>query len=288
VPTLDDPVAITVFGFGIRWYAIFILLGIFVALGTIRWLARRRGYDPEFPLDAAPWVFLAAIIGARSYYVALRWDYFVDHPTEIVNLRLGGLTVHGAIAGGAIALYFICKARGQSFLAWGDLFVAVLPIGQAIGRWGNWANQEAFGTPTDLPWAVRIDPQNRPAQYLDVETFHPTFLYESLLNLVIAAVLIAVVLDVPNRRFWRAGDAIWLYLIMYGAVRLAIESIRTDSLMIGPWPAAYWISGGLIIFGAAMFVVRRTIWPGEVLADQVNEPMSSEAAASHRSIDSGS
>lgn len=267
MPKLADPVAFSLFGFEIRWYAIFILTGIFAGLMVLRWLAGRRRLDPEFPLDAAPWIVLMAIVGARLYYLLLRWDYYLDNPDQALNLRLGGLTVHGAIAGGALALYVICRLRGQRFLTWGDLIVAALPVGQAIGRWGNWANQEAFGTPTDLPWAVTIDPPNRPAEYADVATFHPAFLYEGMLDLIIAAVLIVVVLRMPTHRFWREGDAIWLYFIMYGAARLAIESIRTDSLTIGPWPAAYWISAGLILFGAAMLIIRRTIAPGAVVAD---------------------
>jgi phosphatidylglycerol:prolipoprotein diacylglycerol transferase len=267
LPKLDDPVAISFFGLDIRWYAIFILTGIFCAILLIQWLARKRGMDPNFPLDLAPWVVLAAIIGARLYYLLLKPGYYLDNPDEALNLRLGGLTVHGAIAGGAIALYLYTRHRGERFLAWGDLIVAALPVGQAIGRWGNWANQEAFGEPSGLPWAVTIDPENRPVEFAQYSTFHPTFLYESILNLAIAAILVAVVLRMPRDRFWREGDAIWLYLILYGSVRFAIESMRTDSLYIGPFPAAYWISWGLIGLGIGMFIARRTIWLGAIVAD---------------------
>jgi phosphatidylglycerol---prolipoprotein diacylglyceryl transferase len=268
LPSPADPVAVSVFGLGIRWYAIFILIGIFTALTVVRWLAIQRGLDADFPLDAAPWVVFSAIFGARLYYLLLRIGYFVDHPGEALNVRLGGLTIHGAIAGGVIALFLICRTRAEPFLTWGDLTVAALPIGQAIGRWGNWANQEAFGTPSDLPWAVEIEPARRPGEYMTSSTFHPTFLYESICDLLIAGILVYVVLQMPRHRFWREGDAIWLYLIMYGTVRFFIERIRTDSLKIDSLPAAYWISWLLIAVGVAMFTLRHTIWPGATVTDQ--------------------
>lgn len=191
--------------------------------------------------------------------------YYFDNPGEAIDVRLGGLAVHGALAGGAIGLFVYCRHRNQRFLTWGDLIIAAVPLGQAIGRWGNWANQEAFGTPSSLPWAVEIDPGNRPRAYAEFESFHPAFLYESVLNLLIAAALVMVVLRMPGSRWWREGDAIWIFAVMYGTVRFAIESIRTDSLYIGPLPAAYWLSWGLIAFGIVMLIARRSIWPGRFI-----------------------
>jgi phosphatidylglycerol---prolipoprotein diacylglyceryl transferase len=262
LPKLDDPIAVSIFGLEIRWYALFILTGIVCATALMQWLARQRGLNSDFPLDVAPWVVLAAIVGARLYYLLLKPGHYLDNPEEILNVRLGGLTVHGALAGGAIALYCYCRHRGERFLVWGDLIVPALALGQAIGRWGNWANQEAFGEPSGLPWAVEIDPRNRPPALEQFSTFHPTFLYESILDLGIAAILVAIVLRMPGSRFWREGDGISLYLMLYGTVRFIIESLRTDSLYIGPLPAAYWVSWGLIAAGGAMFALRRTVWQG--------------------------
>jgi phosphatidylglycerol:prolipoprotein diacylglycerol transferase len=262
LPTIHDPVAFTIAGIGIRWYALFILTGIVISIGVIRELARRRGMDPEFILDVAPWVVLGAIVGARLYYLALKWDFYRHHPGEAINIRLGGLTIHGALAAGTLLFYLFCRRRGFRFLAWADVVIAAVPIGQAIGRWGNWANQEAFGTPTKLPWAVTIDPEHRPAGYEQYSTFHPTFLYEGILDLGIAAFLIWMVLRMPRSTIFREGDALWSYFLLYGIVRLAVESFRTDSLYIGPLRAAYWISGGLIVAGASMLVLRHTVWPG--------------------------
>lgn len=267
MPKLSDPIAFDLFGLTIRWYAIFILTGIVVSLLVMRWLARQRGLDPDFPLDAAPWVILAALIGARGYYLLLKWSYYLDHPGEAINIRLGGLTVHGAILGGVLALWFYSRRRGQHFLTWADIVAAALPLGQAIGRWGNWANQEAFGRPSTLPWAVEIDPVHRPEKYAQDTTFHPTFLYESICDVLIAVVLIWVVRNMPKRPFWREGDAVWIYCVLYGLVRFVIESMRTDSLKIGPFPAAYWLSWTLIVIGVGMFVGRRTIWQGTRVVD---------------------
>lgn len=267
MPKLSNPVALDLFGLTIRWYAIFILTGIIVALLVMRWLARYRGLDPEFPLDAAPWVILAALVGARGYYLLLKWRYYLDHPLEAINIRLGGLTVHGAIVGGLLALWWYTRHRDQRFLTWADILAAAMPLGQAIGRWGNWANQEAFGKPSTLPWAVEIDPIHRPAQYADSATFQPTFFYESVCDVLIAIVLIGVVRAMPRYRFWREGDAVWIYCVLYGTVRFAIERMRTDSLTIGPYPAAYWLSWMLISIGVVMFFGRRTVWNGIRVVD---------------------
>lgn len=280
--TLHDPVAFSLFGISIRWYAIFILTGIIVSILVVQELARRRGMNPEFVLDVAPWVVLGAIVGARLYYVALRWDFFVDHPDEAINVRLGGLTIHGALAAGIGLFYLFCRRRGYRFLAWADIVIAAVPIGQAIGRWGNWANQEAFGTPTELPWAVTIDPAHRPTGDEQYATYHPTFLYEGILNLAIAAFLIWIVLRMPTSRWWREGDALWVYLLLYGIARLIIETFRTDSLYIGPIKAAHLISGILIVVGAGMLILRHTVWPGRHAdaPEAVLEPTSMQTTGS--------
>jgi phosphatidylglycerol:prolipoprotein diacylglycerol transferase len=262
LPTLHNPVAFDLAGIGIRWYALFILTGIVVAVAIMQRLARRRGMDPEFILDVAPWVVFGAIVGARLYYIALKWNFYRHHPGEAINVRLGGLTIHGALAAGILVFFLFCRRRGYRFLAWADVVIAAVPIGQAIGRWGNWANQEAFGTPTKLPWAVHIDPDRRPVGYEQYATFHPTFLYEGLLDLLIAAVLIWLVLRMPGSRLLREGDVLWAYLVLYGVARLIVESARTDSLYIGPLKAAYWLSGAFIAIGAGLLVLRHTVWPG--------------------------
>jgi phosphatidylglycerol:prolipoprotein diacylglycerol transferase len=287
MPTLDDPVA---FGLGpvtVRWYALFILAGIFAAIGLIRWLARRRGMDPEFILDIAPWVVVGGIVGARLTYVLLQLDVYAARPLDALNIRLGGLSIHGAVAAGALIVWLLCRRAGQRYLAWGDLIMAGVALGQALGRWGNWANQEAFGTPTDLPWAVTISPERRPAAYAERATFHPAFLYESLANLANAAILSWLVLRMPGSRRLREGDAVAVYAVLYGVERFLIERIRTDSVYLGPLPGAYWASFALIGIGLAMLVLRRTVWPGRRVAPLPAEETRS-SPASGREVVSGS
>jgi phosphatidylglycerol:prolipoprotein diacylglycerol transferase len=267
VPTLNDPIAFTLLGLSIRWYAIFILTGIVVGIFVMRRLAAARGQDPEFVLDMTPIIVIAGILGARLYYLLLRWEDYIDDPGSALNVRLGGLTIHGALVAGSLAFIGYCWWRRERAFAWIDIVIAGVPFGQAVGRWGNWANQEAFGTPSDLPWAVTISPERRPPAYAEFSTFHPTFLYESIANLVIGAVLVWLVLRSGRIRWLREGDVVWIYLILYGLVRWIIESARTDSLTIGPWPAAYWFSAAFILVGIGMMIVRRTIWPGRLMAD---------------------
>lgn len=257
MPTVHDPIAFSLFGIDVRWYGLFILTGIFCGVAVVRQLAVKRGLDPEFALDAAPIVLVAAVFGARLYFVLLEFDRYRADPDRLLTLQLQGLTIHGALVGGILIFWWYCRRRAQPLIVWADVVIAGVPIGQAIGRWGNWANQEAFGTPTDLPWAVTIDPERRPAEFASFSTFHPTFLYESVLNLGVAGILIFLVMRVPQDRRLRDGDVLAAYAILYGLVRLVIERVRTDSLYIGPLPAAYWFSGALILFGICSIWARR-------------------------------
>ena len=257
MPSPADPVAFELFGVAVRWYAIFILTGIVVAIVLIQGLARRRGFDPGFPLDAAPWIVFAGVLGARMTYVLLRADYFVTHPLDALNIRLGGLSIHGALIAGTAVFWWWCRRRGESVVLWVDLIVPGVALGQAIGRWGNWANQEAFGLPTDLPWALAIDPSNRPPQFASSPTFHPTFLYESVLNIVNTALLSWVAVNIQRLSWLRPGDGVALYCVTYGVGRLVVEGLRTDSLYIGPLPGPVWASIAFVVLGLAIAAVSR-------------------------------
>jgi len=257
MPSPSDPIAFSIFGLDVRWYALFMLAGVVAAVFLARFLAGRIGLDPDWVVDAAPWVVLFSIVGARSYYVALRADHFVSYPAEAINIRLGGLSFHGALIAGIVTFAVLCRRARQPFLWWTDAVVPAVALAQAIGRWGNWANQEAFGTPTTAPWGLWIDPARRPAAFAGVERFHPTFLYESLFNFANAALLSWVALRVPGSTRLRHGDVLAIYLINYGVARFLIERIRTDSLYLGPLPAAYWLSWGLTAVGAGLFIYLR-------------------------------
>lgn len=266
MPVIHDPVAFELFGLPVRWYGLILLTAILVSIAIMGQLARRQGLDPDVLYDIAPIVVVAAVIGARVYYLLLRYDHYRTNPDQLLTLQLQGLTIHGALVAGVAAFVLVMRARGQPVLRWTDLVIAVVPIGQAIGRWGNWANQEAFGKPSTLPWAIEIEPAHRPSEYASFATFHPTFLYEAILNLVAAAMLVWLLFRIPKSPRLRQGDVLGCYLILYGVVRLVVEPMRTDSLTIGPWPAAYWFSGGLIAAGAMVMMGLRQRPPGAVQA----------------------
>lgn len=261
IPSPGGPVAFTLAGLDVRWYALFLLAGLTAGLLYTRWLATRVGLDPDWVWDAAPWIVLSAIIGARLYYVLLRADYFAQHPAEAVNLRLGGMAFHGSLVAGIAAFVILARRDKQPVLAWTDIAMPGVALAQAIGRWGNWANQEAFGLPTSLPWGVVIDTAHRPPQFVDFAAFHPTFLYESVFNLANAVLLGWLALRVSSTRALRHGDILGIYLITYGVARFLIERIRTDSLYIGPLPAAFWLSWLLVAAGLLIVIIPRILRP---------------------------
>jgi len=241
-----DPIAFEIGPFPIRWYGILISTG--VALGIIlayRECIRQR-IDPDHILNIAIFSLPAAFIGARLYYVIFRWnDYFRYHPDEILAVWHGGLAIHGGVIGGFIAGYLVVKKYKLNFWKMADIVAPSIILGQAIGRWGNYFNQEAYGYVTDLPWAMFIDGAYR----------HPTFLYESLWNLGIFGYLIW-------RRYQpetKQGELIVSYAILYSIGRFTIESFRTDSLMVGPLRTAQVISLVLIAVGLAVYylIIRK-------------------------------
>ncbi len=233
--------------FAIRWYGVLIALAVILGTLLAQRLARSRGINPELMPDLALWLVLGAIPMARLYYVVFTWgDRFQYQPiTEIFAIWKGGIAIHGAILGGAIALYGFCRYHRLSFWVVADVIMPPLILGQAIGRWGNFFNSEAFGTPTDLPWKLFIPPQQRPAEFAEFAYFHPTFLYESLWNLLVLAVLLTI-WQKPTRR----GTVVMVYLLGYSLGRVWIEGLRTDSLYFFGLRVAQLVSIACIALGA--------------------------------------
>ncbi|WP_409332275.1 prolipoprotein diacylglyceryl transferase [Trujillonella humicola] len=211
----------------IRAYALCIIAGIVAAcwIGERRWIA--RGGRPGEVLDIAVWAVPFGIVGGRIYHVITSpGPYFGEggDPLRALAIWEGGLGIWGAIALGGVGAWIACRRMGIPLPAFADAIAPGLLVAQAIGRLGNWFNQELFGGPTDLPWGLEIDRAFRPDQYLDVATFHPTFLYELLWNLAAAAVVVWA-----DRRFRLGhGRAFALYVALYCAGRLWIELLRTD------------------------------------------------------------
>lgn len=253
----------------IRAYALAILLGIVVAvwLGERRWVA--RGGQPGEVSDIAIWAVLFGIVGARAYHVLTDWDRYFgpgQDPVDALRIWAGGLSVIGAIAAGVLGGYIAARRKGIPFPPLADALAPGIVLAQAIGRWGNYFNQELFGRPTDLPWGLEIDPARRPAGYIEFDTFHPTFLYESLW-----AVAVAVVLIWADRRFRMGhGRVFALYVAWYTAGRTLIETLRIDSggAVEGPAREFFglrinaWVSIALCVAAVVYIVISARLRPG--------------------------
>ncbi|MGF1471543.1 MAG: prolipoprotein diacylglyceryl transferase [Rubrobacteraceae bacterium] len=231
LPSPPSPIIFEIGPFALRYYGLFIAAGIAAAT----WLAgrelARRGYDETLALDSLLVIVPLGFVGARVYHVATNWGFYSDDPfPSIFAVWEGGLAIYGALAAGFLGLLLFSWWRGVNPLILADAAAPGLALGQAIGRWGNYFNQELFGRPSDLPWAIRISPENRPAEFVEAETFHPTFLYESLWNLLVVFVLLWVA-----RRFagsLKAGDVALLYVSLYSVGRFFMELLRIDPAFI--------------------------------------------------------
>ena len=177
------------------------------------------------------WAIIGGIIGARIYHVLSSLPSYLLHPLNILAIWNGGLGIWGAIAGGIIGALFYLKKQRQNPMYWLDLASVVLPLGQAIGRWGNFLNQEIFGTPTNLPWGIYIKPENRPSNFINFNKFHPLFLYESILDLVLFFILLTLYKKYSKTS--PKGIFLSLYLGGYSAIRFYLEYLRPDSWKIG-------------------------------------------------------
>ena len=230
--------------FALRWYGVLIATAVLLGLLLAMALGRRRGIDPALIADLLPLLVLGAVIGARSYYVALEWRQYQANWTDVFAIWRGGIAIHGALLGGTLVTILFCRWRRQAFWPLLDVLVPAVALGQAIGRWGNFFNSEAFGRPTDLPWAVIIPPDNRPTIFLDQASFHPTFLYESLWDLGVCALLLVLFrLASRGRINLPAGAMSCVYLLAYSSGRVWIEALRLDPLCLFSQPP--FCEGGL-------------------------------------------
>nr|WP_232826361.1 prolipoprotein diacylglyceryl transferase [Cyanothece sp. BG0011] len=234
----------------IRWYGFLIASAVLIGVTLSQWLAKRRHVNPELIGDLAIWLVIAAIPCARLYYVIFQWQEYAQRPEDIIAIWKGGIAIHGAIIGGIIAALIFARINKISVWQLGDLVVPSLALGQAIGRWGNFFNSEAFGAPTNLPWKLYIPINNRPVEYLSAEYFHPTFLYESAWNIMVFILLISLFLwGLKQSNRLPVGTLSLVYLIAYSCGRIWIEGLRTDSLMLGPLRVAQVISLVMISVG---------------------------------------
>ena len=223
----------------LRWYGLLIASAVLIGLYLSSWLAKQRKLENGLISDLLPLLVLFSVIGARIYYVAFEWRNYAGSPLKALAIWEGGIAIHGALIAGTLTLILFCRWRRQPFWDVLDVLVPSVALGQAIGRWGNFFNSEAFGVPTDLPWKLFIPTSSRPLLYSDAEFFHPTFLYESIWNLLLFIVLIAVFRKgIKRSGSVPAGAMSCLYLIGYSLGRVWIEGLRIDPLCIGALPPA--------------------------------------------------
>ena len=248
-----SPLAFAIGPFQVFWYGIIIVLGLVLAYSLARYLQPRFQQLQQLDLaDLIPWLIIGGIIGARLYYVAFKLSYFSQYPVEILKIWHGGLAIHGAFLGAIITMLIYLRYHKLNFFSTADLLVAPLILGQALGRWGNFFNEEAFGAPSELPWKLYISPAKRPIGLESDQYFHPTFLYESLWNLVVLALLLVAIYKTK-----KPGIILGLYLIFYSLGRFFIEGLRLDSLMLGPLRIAQVISVIFILAGLLIIYWQR-------------------------------
>jgi phosphatidylglycerol:prolipoprotein diacylglycerol transferase len=225
----------------IRFYGIIIMLGALAGGLLAQREAKRRGHDPEIIWDLLVWLIVAGVIGARIWHIltpppssieqGYTTSYYLTHPLDAIAIWHGGLGIPGAVAGGLIAMYWFVRRNKLSFAEWTDIVAPGLALGQAIGRWGNFFNQELYGAPTSLPWKIYIDPQHRLPGFQDQAYYHPLFLYESLWNIGNMFLLLWL-----SRRFadrLKPGDVFLVYLIVYPVGRFLLDFLRLDASMVG-------------------------------------------------------
>jgi phosphatidylglycerol:prolipoprotein diacylglycerol transferase len=217
----------------LRWYGLLIAIAVLLGLTLATRLGRARGIEPSLIADLLPLMVLGAVLGARLYYVLLEWRQYGGNWLDALAIWRGGIAIHGALLGGSLAAVLFCRWRRQPFWPLLDVLVPAVALGQAIGRWGNFFNSEAFGLPTDLPWKLFIPLPFRPSEFLDQAYFHPTFLYESIWNLGVCILLLLLFRAASKGRIeLLPGTLSCVYLLAYSSGRVWIEGLRTDPLCL--------------------------------------------------------
>ena len=222
----------------VRFYGIILMSGAVAGAFLAMREAKRRGYDPEIVWDLFIYLLIGGIVGARVWHIltpspstGVTAGWYLSHPLDALAVWKGGLGIPGAVIGGLIALYIYARRTGINFAEWTDIASPGLALGQAIGRWGNFFNQELYGAPTNLPWKMFIDPIHRLPDYINVEYYHPLFLYESLWNLMNMFLLLWI-----SRRFQdslKDGDIFLTYLVIYPTGRFLLDFLRLDASLVG-------------------------------------------------------
>lgn len=250
-------IAFNIFNISVYWYGVIMAFAVFVGVLCANKLAKSTTLPANFFIDYSPAFIIVGLLGARLYYCILNWNYYFFKALEILDIRQGGLSIHGMIILSVLGIYILAKKKGLEFFKIADILACSAVLAQSIGRWGNFFNSEAFGLPTSGYLGLYIQPQYRPVEYFNENFFHPTFLYESLLNLLIFFVL----LFVYKNKIGNVGSVFSLYLILYSIVRFFIEGLRIDSaLSVFNFPIAQVVSVILFFVGICLllFINRKS------------------------------
>ena len=259
IPSPPPPEIFSAGPFTLRYYGLCIALGIAAATWLTTRELDRKGYDSVLALDALFFIVPPGFIGARVYHVLTDLDLYDGNPHSffpgIFEVWNGGLGIYGAVIGGFLGLLLFARVRGINPLAFADAAAPGVILAQAIGRWGNYFNQELFGRPSDLPWALEISPGNRPPDFGDTATFHPTFLYESIWNVLVCLVLLFVARRFANSL--KNGDIVLLYVCLYSVGRFFVETLRIDpAFLIGDFRGNLLVSSILALTFALILFLR--------------------------------
>jgi phosphatidylglycerol---prolipoprotein diacylglyceryl transferase len=252
-----NPVLVKIGPLSIYWYGVLIVAGAMLAAQIASNLSRRNGHDPEIAWNLLLVLLVMGVLGGRIYHIVSSWDYYRTHLGEMFGLQMAGFGIYGSVFGGIIGLLLFTQHYKLRFLEWADYTAPGLILAQAIGRWGNFFNQELYGYPTSLPWGIYIAPERRLPGFEAFQRFHPTFLYESLLNFIGFLFLLYLARNWRKNRLY--GDIFLLYGIVYPVIRFFIEFQRPDAWKLGGVPTAQWISLAMVVVFGALLIVRRRL-----------------------------
>lgn len=253
-----DPVAFKLGPFPVAWYGLIIVTGMLLAVSLIIKEAEKRDISEEFVVDTAFWTIPIGIIGARLYYVLFELDYYLQNPSRIFYIWEGGLAIYGGIIAGLLVIYWLTQRKNIPFFLMTDVLAPYVLLGQGIGRWGNFINQEAHGGEVSRQFLEKLFLPEFIIEQMNIKGtyYHPTFLYESVWNLIGMFVIIAIR---KKEKFLLRGEATAGYLIWYGVGRFFIEGMRTDSLYIGSLRVSQGLSLLLVIAGIGFIYYQRQI-----------------------------
>jgi phosphatidylglycerol---prolipoprotein diacylglyceryl transferase len=250
--------------FIVYFYAIVILAGVLAACFLTARRAKEVGQDPDTIWDMATWLLIAGIVGARLWHILLpsasqvaagiTTQYYLSHPLDAINIRAGGMGIPGGVIGGALAALIFCRVKKLNFLQWVDLIAPGLILAQAIGRWGNFFNQELYGAPSSLPWAIYIDEAYRLPEFRDFSTYHPLFLYECVWNLAVFFFLLWAEKQFADRL--KKGDIFLMYLIGYPVGRFLLEFLRLDTAQVLGFDFNQYSMAAVAVVAALVLIVR--------------------------------